>query len=521
MLKFWRNPEFVRHLRAELRFARAVTVAAVVLVLCLLVGLACYSDTLHNLDGASFKAYAGADTLAARDRIIQQGWLHFFKWLLILQGGVLTLWSLLSCAQSVTGERDRKTWDFQRITRLTSAELMIGKLLGEPVLAYFAVLCALPLTVVAGLAAGLPLGGIVASYLTLLAAALFLGIVGLWLSTVLESRSRGVGVLGALGTFVFFMGSENLRRSGLPGLAAFSPITGISHQFGDFNTLPLLFGRAVPWLAMTLAIYAMFGAWLTLMVLRNLKRDYDHLRLLSRWQAVGAAAFVNFLVYALLKPYTLGPGGFGDARAVLEMVLAVNWLALFLLGLATLTPQERLKVWSRNRQAGKATLFSDEGMAWPWLALSAGIAYLMLLWGMTAWSAALPAPPGLLSAAFVQMMVPLIFVTRDILFVQWCRLTHMRQPVLKGILFIGLYYVASAVFTLMAWTSSEQNGKRVLELLTPGGVFDTGIAGLQIPGAVYADMALQGVLALALLLAIQSRLQRPAKPGAMAEAMGD
>jgi hypothetical protein len=328
-------------------------------------------------------------------------------------------------------------------------------------------------------------------------------------------------VLGALGAYVFILGAENLRRSGLPGLAAFSPISGISYQFGDFHELPLLFGHSVPWLVMTLAMYAAFGAWLAVMILPNLKRDYDHLRLLSRWQAVGAAAFVNFVMYALVKPYTLGRGGFGDARTVLEMALAVNWLALFLLGLATLTPQERLKVWSRNRQAGKASLFADEGMAWPWLALSAGIGYLMLLWGMTSWSAALPAPPGMLSAAFVQMMVPLIFVTRDILFVQWCRLTRMRQPVLKGILFIGLYYAAAAVFTVMAWTSSERNGERLLALLTPVGVFDSRIVGLHFPLSVYGGIALQGILAVAMLLAIQSRLQRPAKSQAIAVAMGD
>ena len=30
---------------------------------------------------------------------------------------------LVMCAQSVSGERDRKTWDFQRTTSLTTAEL--------------------------------------------------------------------------------------------------------------------------------------------------------------------------------------------------------------------------------------------------------------------------------------------------------------------------------------------------------------------------------------------------------------
>jgi hypothetical protein len=44
MLRFWRNPEFVRHRRSELRPTRALAVALVVLAVCLLVGLACWAS---------------------------------------------------------------------------------------------------------------------------------------------------------------------------------------------------------------------------------------------------------------------------------------------------------------------------------------------------------------------------------------------------------------------------------------------------------------------------------------------
>src|SRR5258708_39344801 len=52
-----------------------------------------------------------------------------YRWLMLMQFAVLTFWSLLSCTQAVSRERERGTWDFQRTTRLTSAELLIGKLL--------------------------------------------------------------------------------------------------------------------------------------------------------------------------------------------------------------------------------------------------------------------------------------------------------------------------------------------------------------------------------------------------------
>src|SRR5258708_16792943 len=78
-------------------------------------------------------------------------WFNFYRILMYAQLGILTFWSLLCCAQSISGERERKTWDFQRATRLSPQELLVGKLLGEPVLAYFIVLCCLPITVLAAL----------------------------------------------------------------------------------------------------------------------------------------------------------------------------------------------------------------------------------------------------------------------------------------------------------------------------------------------------------------------------------
>ena len=56
MLKFWRNPEFVRHMRSELRPARAITVGLVVLLLCALIGLACWSQQQSILETAEANA---------------------------------------------------------------------------------------------------------------------------------------------------------------------------------------------------------------------------------------------------------------------------------------------------------------------------------------------------------------------------------------------------------------------------------------------------------------------------------
>ena len=44
-MSFWENPEFVRHVRAELRPARTLSTGVLALVICSLVGLSCWGST--------------------------------------------------------------------------------------------------------------------------------------------------------------------------------------------------------------------------------------------------------------------------------------------------------------------------------------------------------------------------------------------------------------------------------------------------------------------------------------------
>ena len=96
MLKFWRNPEFVRHLRSELRPTRAITVALVVLFLCTLIGLACWSEQHAMLEAAerSAEQFGGRWTTYAAN--LRRDLSHHIalltcKWLMGLQAGAHVL----------------------------------------------------------------------------------------------------------------------------------------------------------------------------------------------------------------------------------------------------------------------------------------------------------------------------------------------------------------------------------------------------------------------------------------------
>ena len=515
MLKFWRNPEFVRHRRAELRPTRVITVAFVVFFLCALIGLACWAERQTELDNALHYAHQLDGKWTAYAEKLQHDnarltWLLFAKWLIGLQGGLLTFWSLFSCAQSVTGERDRKTWDFQRTTSLRSSEIVIGKLLGEPVLAYFAALCVLPIALIVGFLGGLTVRSLAATYLSILASALFLGLGGLWISTLLETRSRGVGLIGALGFYGFMLGTFGFATSWFPGIAGFSPLTAmhsvLQMRFDNGREVrPMLFGHEVPWLLMTLLLCGSFGFWFVVMLVRNLKRDYEEIRLLSRWQAVGCVAFLNFVFYALFTS-----GGHSPPSAELAtFMVSINGVILFAIGLATLTPHERLKIWWRERSGGTGALFSENGLPWPWLALSALVAYALMAWGLLAWRLSLDFHVRSLGMAAVQLLIVLAFITRDVLFIQWCTLTRLRQPIVKGVLFLCLYYGAAGVVTALAAVSSEAAGKTAMRLLTPVGVFDPTVEWPHVPASVYGGLAIQIALIATIIVMIANRLARP------------
>jgi len=312
LLAFWKNPEFIRHRRSELRRSRATAVGMVVIIVCALTILGCWASEKARRE--EMKAAQGYEfTLQQPDGTVQKlipptlatvAAYESYRWLMLMQIGVLGFWSMFSCAQAVSRERDRGTWDFQRTTRLTSAELLLGKLFGEPVLAYFIVLCCAPIAFVVGMIGNVGIANILAAYLVLFTSAVFIGLAGLLLSSMFENKSRGIVLLGALAMLGVLLASQGLAESPFPGLAAFSPLTTfwplIHHVFPAQR--PTIFGGELPWLLMTLLLYSTFGAWIVLMLLRNLKKDFQDVLLLSRWQAVACCAFLNFVLYALFNP---------------------------------------------------------------------------------------------------------------------------------------------------------------------------------------------------------------------------
>src|SRR6266849_10298133 len=162
-------------IRADLRPARMATTAAVSILLCALIVWMFY--------------HPGSDLGSASDA--RETRLALYTVLVSTQALVLCLWCLSSCSQAIASERNLKTFDFLRTTRLSSSELLLGMMFGAPVTAYFVVACTMPFTLVIGLAAGISFLAIAVTYAMLLLVAVVLSMAALTIS-MMTDRPRAI-----------------------------------------------------------------------------------------------------------------------------------------------------------------------------------------------------------------------------------------------------------------------------------------------------------------------------------------
>jgi hypothetical protein len=493
MLKFWRNPEFVRHARAELRSGRILTVAAITVTCMVLLGMIHWSHTSD--DTHEFLR-------------------HYYLTLLWIQFIVLGVWCAATCGQSVARERELKTYDFLKTTRLTSSELMVGKLLGVPILGYFTIGCTLPVSIACGLLGGYGLRAVCESVVLLAAYSLFMSLFGLWCSMLMD-KSLG-SIVGLLGLFSQLIPLA-FRDSPLPGAAAFSVLPALFQLHAAQNlgtTRASLFGFSVPLPVMTIFLFALFGAWFVLMLARNLKKDREQIRLLSRWEAVGLVFFLNVLFYALLNPHRLELSDLRFAYTtpdeISRMAVVFNAVLIFLVGIAILAPHEQLRVWWRQWKTGQAAYVSDTGLPWPWLIPGAVIAFALLAAEALGMGRFIPMEKWQIGRAAAEFLVFLVFNIRDISFLQWCLLTRMRRPVLKGFLLLWLYQATAGVVVVVSSVVSRHEGEVAANLLAPYGLLNGDLVFTHIPVSVFAGIAFQIAITGMILWATVRRLDRHA-----------
>jgi len=486
---FWRNPEIVRHVRAELRTSRVVAVVLLVL-------------TVHALLAMSLWNGVDAGSPAFFRRV--------YSWALGVQAMTFTLWCAIACGRAVPAERRARTWDFVRVTRLTSCDLLIGKLIGEPIVAYFALACSLPFGLGAGFAAGFGTNAVVGTYALVVALGVFAGLLGLFASLFL---ARGAGVVAALAIGLQLHSfSAFAEHRPLAGFAALSVIPAVLelHGLGD-GVRAAIFGVPVPIPLVSALLLGTFGALAALAIARNLKRDVASVVAFSRWQTLGAVALLNVLFYSLLDPAGAAYGQGVAPAAIAGTVVALNAVLLFLWALVLVVPRETLRIWSRRFVAGQERYVSEAGPPWPWLVLICSLAYALLLIEAITLRRSMPLDEWPLTATATELSVLLAFSVRDLLFIQRCRLTRMSSPVTSAVLVLCLYYVVVSVLAGAAKNRSPQLFAYLFGF-TPIPTLLTAVAGTPVGTVTWLGGVAQILPAALLLRSISNRAKRPAAP---------
>jgi hypothetical protein len=228
-LDFWNNPIIVSAFRVKYR--RGGLSSSIVLYLALL-----------TTGGAVLAYYQ-------RDLPLRWWWIYF--WILVgLQFAVSAIMALSATSASIQAEVVNRTLDFQRTTALSPGQIILGKLLGEPALAYLLAIGTLPLAFWCWMMGvpGLDLVAWFLLYVLLATNTLMFGAIGLLHSLEPgsgKSGQRGVGGARLLPTLLIVVGNLAAGMTAAIGTAALA-VPWAALLLGLLTPVPVLAGLIGP-----------------------------------------------------------------------------------------------------------------------------------------------------------------------------------------------------------------------------------------------------------------------------------
>lgn len=464
------NPEWVRHRRTLLRPSAAVAIVVVILSLCVL--------TATTVNG---RAMIGAVILA-----------HLIG---------LPMWVGVTCSRSITRERTLETFDFWRTTRLTSHDLIVGQLCGVPLMGLWAVVCTIPVAMMA-VALGISLLDLLLEYGMLALFCATIGLAGLVMSMWAAPFRNGRGLAWFLGGYVLIWmftlgGGEIFGGSSFGAMTPYHYLDSLGESFGKVRVhvmapqASLFFGAMqMPSFLLGIVLNLSFSGWLYVMLHRNIKKNLDEIRLLSRWQSVGLVLFLNGLFYAFWQS---APGEETEGISRFEAgIYTLNFVTLYAVGVIMLTPQERLRVWWQKWSAGHVSYVDEDGLPWPWIIVTA-----MCTMGVASVGMQLRDQDTLSHGLLLPLGVVVAFVIRDVMFLQWCLGQEFKRPMFTGLLYLGLYYFIASVFL--------EGIPLIKSLFLPSALFEAE------PVQLVATIVVQVLFAMLLLYLLTQQLKQPAR----------
>lgn len=300
----------------------------------------------------------------------QLWWLDLFTFLSVSSLIILLVFGTYVLITNLVQEEQKGTLKFVRLSPRSVGNLLVGKMLGVPILVYTAIFLALPLHFIAGFSAGIPVSLILGFYLVVIASAAFFYSVALLYSLVTAGLGNAQTWLGTGFLFCFLIVASNLgftnnlvNHNTLDWLVLFYPgkilpylIGETPHSLGTIGYFHLKEMASLTWYDFPLwetasgaiALLLLNYAWWTYWVWQGLTRRFHNSKatLLSKKQSYWLTGSVTVSLVGFMYPTTDQPV---DLIENFQWYIGLQLLVFFLL-MAALSPhRQTLQDWARYR----------------------------------------------------------------------------------------------------------------------------------------------------------------------------
>lgn len=453
----------------------------------------------------------------------QPWWQDVFLALSIIGIVALLIVGTYMLISDLSKEEQRGTLNFLRLTPQSSQSILIGKMLGVPILLYLIGFLALPLHLAAGLAGDISFGLILgwyalvgASCLFFYSVALLFGLTGTWLGGF-QAWLGG----GAILMFMWIMtvavgGSSIATQTPADLIILFNPsawltyLTGINSINGDPSASKGLTQLAV-WglpvgasaLSMLCVMLLNYGVW-TYWAWAGLKRCFHNPKttLFSKQQSYWfTACFEVAILGFAMNPQTADWRSYPKGMFENFQMLMVFNLLLFLGYIAALSPQRQaMQDWARYRHQNRSRkggvmadlIWGEKSPAIVAIALNLAIASSILLtWALFALTSQYKIPAAF--AIFVNLSLILVYaaVAQLILLMKSQKRASLAAGAVLLLIAVPPLMIAFIskgadigadlwLFSAFPWIGVEKTGVMTVFLAVIGQSLATGLLSLQL-----------------------------------------
>lgn len=268
-------------------------------------------------------------------------------------------------------EEKRGTLNFIRLSPRPSRGILLGKMLGVPILPYISIGLAIPLHIIAGLNSGMPVFFLISYYVMLAAGCFALFSLAILYGLLSSSRTIAVGqqsvvAVAFAGLTLFFLSplyfAWNMAVTWRPlGISEWS-VQGATYQYEQGNQIVPIrwFGQAINqsiWLShgFTLGVLAIATMLIWSMLVRLFRNPGT--TVMSKWQSYAIVAFLEALAigFFVISSKTTGINTF-TGMAGTWILYAFNFGIVLVIMLALCPQRASLLDWLRFQQRPQGIL---------------------------------------------------------------------------------------------------------------------------------------------------------------------